>query len=75
MTKVLILGANGHVARIVEERLMAENPDDELTLFLRNSSRLNNLEGHKNVTIVDGDITDFDDVNNVMKGQDIVYVS
>ncbi|MCH4009707.1 NAD(P)H-binding protein [Companilactobacillus sp.] len=75
MTKVLILGANGQVARIVEERLMAENPDDKLTLFLRNSSRLNNLEGHKNVTIVDGDITDFDDVNNVMKGQDIVYVS
>lgn len=75
MTKVLILGANGQVARIVEQRLMAENPDDELTLFLRNSSRLNNLEGHKNITIVDGDITNFDDVNNVMKGQDIVYVS
>jgi len=39
MKKVLILGANGQVARIVENRVLKEQPDVELTLFLRNSSR------------------------------------
>lgn len=75
MTKVLILGANGQVARIVEQRLLAENSDIELTLFLRNSQRLANLKNEANVTIIDGYSTNFDDVNNAMKGQDIVYVS
>lgn len=34
MTKVLILGANGRIARIVEQRLLAET-DVQLTLVLR----------------------------------------
>lgn len=46
MKKVLILGANGQIARIVEERLLKEQPDVELTLFLRNASRLENLAGN-----------------------------
>jgi len=75
MIKVLILGANGQVARIVESRLLKEQSDVELTLFLRNSSRLNSLKDNENVTIIDGDITNYDDVNNAMKGQDLVYVS
>ncbi len=75
MKKVLILGANGQVARIVESRLLKEQSDVELTLFLRNSSRLNSLKDNENVTIIDGDITNYDDVNNAMKGQDLVYVS
>lgn len=75
MKKILILGANGQIARIVEARLLKEQPDVELTLFLRNSSRLKDLAGHKNVTIVDGDISDYDSVNEAMKGQDLVYIS
>jgi len=75
MEKVLILGANGQVARIVESRLLKEQSDVELTLFLRNSSRLDLLKNNENVTIIDGDITNYDDVNNAMKGQDLVYVS
>jgi len=75
MKKVLILGANGQVARIVESRLLKEQSDVELTLFLRNSSRLDLLKNNENVTIIDGDITNYDDVNNAMKGQDLVYVS
>ena len=39
MTKVLILGANGRIARIVEQRLLAET-DVQLTLVLRNAGRL-----------------------------------
>lgn len=75
MTKVLILGANGQVARIVEERILKEQPDVELTLFLRNSGRLDSFKDQKNVTIVDGDIANYDDVNNAAKDQDIIYVS
>ena len=75
MKKVLILGANGQVARIVESRVLKEQPDVELTLFLRNSSRLDALKDNANVTIVDGDIANYDDVNNAMKGQDMVFVA
>lgn len=75
MTKVLTLGANGQVARLVEQRILNEQSDVELTLFLRNSSRLNDLAGQKNVTIVDGNVADYDEVKNAMHGQDIVYVS
>ncbi|MCS6109221.1 oxidoreductase, partial [Clostridium botulinum] len=35
MKKVLVLGANGQIARIVEDRILKEQPDVELTLFLR----------------------------------------
>lgn len=75
MKKVLILGANGQIARIVEKRLLKEQSDIELTLFLRNSQRLADLSNNKNVTLVDGDITDYDAVNTAMKGQDIVYIA
>lgn len=75
MTRVLILGANGQIARIVEDRILQEQPDVELTLFLRNSSRLNSLAGSQQVTLVDGDLTNFDEVNAAMKEQDIVYIA
>jgi len=75
MKKVLVLGAYGQIARIVEDRILKEQPDVELTLFLRNSSRLSNLAENKNVTLVDGDINDYDAVNAAMKDQDLVYVS
>lgn len=75
MKKVLILGANGQIARIVEEWLLNEQPDVELTLFLRNASRLKNLADNDRVTLVDGDVENVADVNAAMKGQDIVYVA
>lgn len=75
MKNVLILGANGQIARIVEERLLQEQPDVELTLFLRNASRLENLAGNKHVTLIDGDVENAKEVDAAMKGQDIVYVA
>jgi len=75
MKKVLILGANGQVARIVESRILKEQADVKLTLFLRNSSRLDSLKNNGNVTIIDGDIDNYDDVNKAMKGQDLVFVA
>ena len=75
MKNVLILGANGQIARIVEARVLKEQPDVALTLFLRNSSRLSDLGTNDRVTLVDGDIADDAAVNAAMKGQDLVYVA
>ncbi|MCS8603079.1 NAD(P)H-binding protein [Lactiplantibacillus pentosus] len=75
MKKVLILGANGQIAKIVEKRVLNEQSDVQLTLFLRNSQRLNDLATNPRVTLVDGDITDFDAVKRAMAGQDIVYIA
>ena len=40
MKNVLILGANGQVARIVAKRLLSEQDDVQLTLYLRKSHRV-----------------------------------
>ena len=75
MTNVLILGANGQIARLVEERLLKEQPDVELTLFLRNSKRLANLANNDRVRIIEGDVENEKEVADAMHGQDIVYVA
>ena len=75
MTNVLILGANGQIARLVEERLLKEQPDVELTLFLRNSDRLTKLADNDHVRIVEGDAENEKDVADAMHGQDIVYIA
>lgn len=73
MNRILIVGANGQIARLVIPMLL-ENVDTKLTLFLRNSSRLLNLESNR-VTVFEGDVTNINDLNSVMKNQDIVYVN
>jgi Nucleoside-diphosphate-sugar epimerases len=75
MKNILILGANGQIARIVEERLLNEQLDVHLTLFLRQAKRLNELANDERVTLIDGDIQDYDAVNHAMKGQDLVYLA
>ena len=76
MKKVVILGANGQIARIVEHRILTEADlaDVELTLFLRQADRLANLADNPRVTVVEGDITDAQAVANVIAGQDIVVI-
>lgn len=69
------MGANGQIARLVEKRLLKEQPDVELTLFLRNPSRLATLANNDRVTIVDGDVENAADVDATIKGQEIVYVA
>lgn len=74
---VLILAANGRIARIVEQRLLSEPKFNNinLTLVLRNSKRLIHLSDQPRVNIIEGDLDDFDLVNQAMNGQDLVYVS
>lgn len=74
MKNVIIFAANGQISRLVEERLLAEDPDIKLTLFLRNSQRLANLAKNDNVTLVDGNLDDAQVVSDAMKGQDIAFI-
>ncbi|MEY8442226.1 NAD(P)H-binding protein [Lactobacillaceae bacterium 24-114] len=73
--KLAILAANGQLARIVENRILNEDQfkDVELTLFLRNSSRLNDLADNPRVTIMEGDLNNPDDVEKAVEGQDMVF--
>ncbi|HAP3294348.1 hypothetical protein EB57_01099 [Enterococcus faecalis] len=74
---VLILEANGQIARIVEERILTESAfeDVKLTLGLQNPSRLQNLAGNSRVTLSEVDLNRRDQVEAVIEGQDIVFVA
>lgn len=73
--KLAILAANGQIARLVEQRILNEDQfkDVDLTLMLRNSSRLNDLASNPRVTVLEGDLNNADDVDKAVKGQDMVF--
>ena len=56
MINVLILGANGQLARNAT-RAFLRDTDAKVTLYLRRASRLRNPEPDR-VTIVEGDVLD-----------------
>lgn len=73
MKNVIILGASGNIAKHVIDILMKRD-DINLTLFLRDKSRLRN----KNVSkcrIIEGDVLDYDQLKEAIAGQDIVYAN
>lgn len=74
---LLILGASGQIARIVEQRILAEEQfqDVQLTLFLRNSGRLADLATDPRVKLVDGNLTDAKAVTEAMSGQQLVLIA
>jgi nucleoside-diphosphate-sugar epimerase len=73
MKKVLILGANGQIAREAIKQFLEE--DFELTLYLRKVDRLSYLENNSRVYFVEGDVLDSQNLEEAMKGQDIVYAN
>ncbi|MDR3480731.1 MAG: NAD(P)H-binding protein [Burkholderiaceae bacterium] len=73
MTKVLILGANGQLARNTT-RFFLEHAGVQLTLYLRRANRLRNPDPSR-VTIVEGDVTDRSTLEAAMEGQDAVYAN
>jgi uncharacterized protein YbjT (DUF2867 family) len=73
MSKVLILGANGGLARNTT-RAFLEGSDATLTLNLRRASRLKNPEP-KRATIMEGDVRDHDVLLDAMNGQYVVYAN
>lgn len=73
MTNVLILGANGQVARLATELFLNET-DVQLTLYLRHSSRLKIADPNRE-RVIEGDVNDVATLNKAMAGQDVVYVN
>ncbi|MCI1935520.1 MAG: NAD(P)H-binding protein [Bifidobacteriaceae bacterium] len=74
---LLILAANGQIARIVENRVL-EEPEFasvSLTLGLRNPQRLAELKDNARVRLVGVDLEDAASVDAVMEGQDMVFVA
>lgn len=73
MTKVLILGAAGKIARHAIKQFLGET-DAHLTLYLRNAGRLAHLAVGR-VNIVGGDVNDTRHLQAAASGQDTVYAN
>ena len=73
MKNVIILGAGGNIAKRVID-LLVKKDDINLTLFLRNKSRLRNNDISK-CRIIEGDVLDFNRLKEAIVGQDIVYAN
>jgi uncharacterized protein YbjT (DUF2867 family) len=73
MRKVLILGANGQLARHTTPYFL-KHDDVHLSLYLRRASRLKNPDPGR-VSIIEGDATDLEPLKAAMRGQDAVYAN
>jgi len=73
MKKILILGANGQIARFAID-LFLEQPDVRLRLYLRNAKRLRHRESDR-VEVIEGDVLDQAALTAAMVGQDAVYAN
>jgi len=72
MSKIMIVGAHGAIARLVTDRLLAET-QVELVLYLRQADRLNQYATNPRVTLVDGDVKDTEKLRQAMTGVDMIY--
>ena len=73
MPRILILGANGQLARNTQPFFLAHE-DVELTLYLRRAKRLSNPDP-SHVRIVEGDVLDQSALQSAMHGQEVVYAN
>jgi uncharacterized protein YbjT (DUF2867 family) len=73
MTNVLILGANGSIARVAIDLFLKET-DAQLTLYLRKSSRIKNINPSR-VRVIEGDVLDSEKLKEALIGQDVVYAN
>ena len=73
MSNVLILGANGSIAREAI-KLFLKDTDAQLTLYLRNAGRVKNRD-QRRVRVVEGDVLSAAKLKEAMAGQDVVYAN
>lgn len=71
MTKVLVLGAGGQIARWAVPMLAGQ--DIELTLLLRDAGKL--ADPPAAARVVEGDVLDREQLDPAVRGQDIVYAN
>jgi uncharacterized protein YbjT (DUF2867 family) len=74
MTRILILGAYGQIARVATALFLKET-DAELTLYLRNAARLKASGPSGRARVVEGDVLDPEALRAAMTGQDVVYAN
>ena len=74
MKKIVILGANGQIARAAIA-LFLERTDAQLTLYLRQSRRLSQFTGNARVRVMEGDVLDPAGLEAAIAGQDVVYAN
>ena len=73
MKNVIILGASGNIAKHVID-LLAKKEDIQLTLFSRNARRLRSKDISQ-CRMIQGDVLDYSQLKEAVKGQDIVYAN
>jgi uncharacterized protein YbjT (DUF2867 family) len=73
MKNVIILGAGGNIAKHVID-ILVKKDEINLTLFLRDKSRLRNKDVSK-CRIIEGDVLDYDQLKEAIAEQDIVYAN
>ncbi|EEV6841944.1 TPA: NAD-dependent dehydratase [Escherichia coli] len=73
MTKVLILGAAGSLARVTTQYFI-ENTDAELKLYLRNANRLKKSISQR-VSLIEGDVLNKYELINALQDIDVVYAN
>jgi uncharacterized protein YbjT (DUF2867 family) len=73
LSNVLILGANGSIARVAIDLFLRET-DAQLTLYLRNSGRLRQIDSSR-ARVIEGDVLDIERLKEAMVGQDVVYAN
>lgn len=73
MTNVIILGANGQIAKLVRQRLLSET-NAQLTLYLRNVQRISDIDS-KRERVIEGDVNDTAKLTAAIGDQDIVYAN
>jgi uncharacterized protein YbjT (DUF2867 family) len=73
VTRILILGANGQLARNTIP-VFLQRDEVELTLYLRRAKRLTNPATAR-VRVIEGDVQDRNALETAMRGQDVVYAN
>lgn len=73
MKRIIILGANGQIARIVRQRLLKET-DAQITLYLRNAKRISDVNEQRE-NIIEGDVNDYAKLREAISDHDIVYAN
>jgi len=73
MKKLIILGANGNIAKHVIDIFKIKD-DLQLTLFLRDKNRIRNKD-ISSCRIIEGSVLDFNRLKESITGQDIVYAN
>ena len=71
MKKVIVIGANGVTAQQIISRLIKQ-PNVQLSLFVRQASKLHIVHDDKQINIFEGDAINMDDLRAAIQGQEIV---